>query len=135
MIPSSKVSLKKHAQLFIYSFATWFLFFLIGLPDYYQSWPLWAKIITVVFVTIIYFPLTHQTLLKFWDNGRHLNNSLWLAFYLTVPFFIYDYLLIGIYWDYGIGFVIPFWYLTLFYFSFWIQFPFIAKRISKTPNS
>lgn len=122
---------KKHFQLFLYSFATWFLFFLIGLPDYYQRWPLFLKIATVIAVTLIYFPLTRKTLLRFWDDGRYMTNALWLAFYLTVPFFIYDYLLIGLYWSYGIGFVKPFWYLSLFYVSFWVQFPFVAKRLVK----
>lgn len=53
----------------------------------------------------------------------------WLAFYLTIPLFVYDYLLLAVYKDLGIGFVIPYWYLTFFYFSFWVQFPYIGREM------
>ena len=46
---------------------------------------------------------------------------------LTFPLFIYDYLLLEVYKGLGIEFVFPYWYLTFFYFSFWIQFPLVAK--------
>jgi hypothetical protein len=41
---------------------------------------------------------------------------LWLAFYLTLPLFIYDYVLLAWYMELGIGFVILYWYLSFFYF-------------------
>ena len=114
---------KKHLELLLYSFATWFFFYLLGLPDYYQSWPFWAKVTICIMVTIIYFPATYYTLRNYWSNNKHLVNSLWLASYLTLPLFIYDYLLLALYKGLGIAFVIPYWYLTFFYFSFWVQFP------------
>ncbi|MEL7338278.1 MAG: hypothetical protein AAFN70_18955, partial [Planctomycetota bacterium] len=77
----------------------------------------------VIAVTVIYFPITRYTLETFWDNGKHTTNACWLAFYLTVPLFVYDYLLLGWYKELGIWFVIPYWYLLFFYFSFWVQFP------------
>lgn len=117
----------KHAKFVLYSFVTWLTFYLIGLPDYYQSWPLWSKITICVLVTIAYFPWTIYSLKHFWDDQRHFVNSLWLALYLTLPLFIYDYLLLAWYKGLGIGFVVPYWYLTFFYFSFWIQFPITAK--------
>ncbi len=118
--------LKKHISLTLYSFLTWLTFYLIGLPEYYQQWPHWTHFILVILVTLLYFPVTYYSLKKYWDDGRHMNNSLWLALYLTLPLFIYDYLLLAIYKDLGIMFVIPYWYLTFFYFSFWIQFPAVA---------
>jgi len=120
------MSPKKHIQLLAYSFATWFSFYLIGLPKYYQQWPFWAKVVILIAVTVMYFPVTSYTLKKYWQDERHFRNSLWLAFYLTVPLFVYDYLLLGLGWGLGIGFVIPFWYLTFFYFSFWLQFPLVG---------
>ena len=125
------MTLRKHLQLFAYSFLTWFTFFLIGLPDYYQRWPFALKVVTVIAVTAVYFPLTRRTLLKFWNNNLHMKNACWLAFYLTMPFFVYDYLLIGVYWEYGLKFVCPFWYLSIFHLSFWVQFPFIGWRLAK----
>ena len=120
------MTFKKHIQLFLYSFFTWFVFYLIGLPDYYQSWFLWAKVAICVLVTVAYFPATYYTLKSFWDDGKHLINSLWLALYLTLPLFIYDYLLLAVYKGLGIGFVFPYWYLSFFYFSFWVQFPLVG---------
>ena len=117
---------KKHLQLLIYSFVTWLSFYLIGLPEYYQQWYLWAKVVIILVVTAMYFPITRYTLDHYWTDGNHLANSCWLAFYLTIFLFIYDYLLLGWYKGLGIGFVVPYWYLTFFYFSFWIQFPIIG---------
>ena len=123
---------KKHFQLLAYSFITWLSFYIIGLPDYYQQWYFWAQITICVFVTLIYFPITRYTLEKYWTDGKHLVNSCWLALYLTLPLFVYDYLLLAVYKGLGIGFVIPYWYLTFFYFSFWIQFPLVGWWMQRT---
>ena len=123
--------LKKHGQLLIYSFTTWFSFYVPGLPDYYQQWYLWAKVVILIAVTAMYFPVTCYTLRRYWSDGNHLVNSCWLALYLTLPLFVYDYLLLAIYKGLGIGFVFPYWYLTFFYFSFWIQFPLIGWWMQK----
>lgn len=120
---------KKHVQLLVYSFVTWLSFYLVGLPEYYQQWYLWAKVLVVIGVTLLYFPVTRYTLDNFWDDGEHLSNACWLAFYLTFFLFVYDYLLLAWYKGLGIGFVVPYWYLTFFYFSFWIQFPWVASRM------
>ena len=120
------MNVKKHIQLLIYSSLTWFSFYLIGLPDYYQQWYFWLKVVVLFAVTALYFPVTRYTLERYWDDGKHVVNACWLALYLTLPLFIYDYLLLGIYKGLGIGFMVPYWYLTFFYFSFWIQFPAIA---------
>ena len=123
------MSPRRHLELLVYSFVTWLSFYLIGLPDYYQRWPLPAKFVLVGLVTWMYFPVTRMTLLRYWDDGQHRRNALWLALYLTLPLFFYDYLLLGVWMGLGIGFVVPYWYLTFFYFSFWRQFPFVARRM------
>ena len=102
---------------------TWFAFYLIGLPEYYQQWYLWAKVAILILVTLMYFPITRYTLDSYWDDRKHIVNSCWLALYLTLPLFVYDYLLLAWYKGLGIWFVVPYWYLTFFYFSFWLQFP------------
>jgi hypothetical protein len=122
---------RKHLELTVYSFITWLSFYLIGLPDYYQQWPIWARLLILPLVTAVYFPITRYTLRKFWRDEKHLVNSCWLAFYLTLPLFIYDYLLLAVYRGLGIQFVVPYWYLTFFYFSFWVQFPYIAKKMDQ----
>ncbi len=125
------MTFKKHRELLVYSFVTWLTFYLIGLPEYYQQWYLWAKVAILFLVTGMYFPITRLTLENYWQDGKHIVNSCWLAFYLTVPLFVYDYLLLAWYKGLGIWFVIPYWYLTFFYFSFWIQFPFVGWQLSR----
>lgn len=120
------LSFKTHFSLLIMSFVTWGFFVLIGLPDYYQSWSFSAQIIICIAVTILYIPLT-PNILKRIDQKNHLKNSLWLALYLTLPLFIYDYVFIVLIGGDNLSFVFRYWYLTFFYFSFWIQFPLIAR--------
>lgn len=122
---------RKHLELLAYSFVTWLTFYLIGLPDYYQRWPLLLKLVLLPGVTWMYFPVARWTLRRFWSDGQHHRNSFWLALYLTVPLFVYDYLLLAVWKGLGIGFVVPYWYLTFFYFSFWIQFPIVGKRMER----
>ncbi|MEM6448261.1 MAG: hypothetical protein AAF704_17095 [Cyanobacteria bacterium P01_D01_bin.123] len=125
---------RKHLELLLYSFVTWFVFYLIGLPDYYQSWYFEVKVAICVVVTIVYFPATYYTLNSYWSDGKHLVNSVWLAMYLTLPLFIYYYLLIALYKGLGISFVFPYWYLTFFYFSFWVQFPLVGWWLKRRRN-
>lgn len=120
------MTIKKHIQLLIYSFLTWLSFYIVGLPDYYQQWYFWAKLLALPAVTVLYFPMTRYTLKTYWHDGKHIVNACWLAFYLTLPLFIYDYLLLAVYKELGIRFVFSYWYLSFFYFSFWIQFPYIG---------
>ena len=118
--------LKKHGTLLAYSAITWLAFYLVGLPDYYQSWPTNIMIVVCIALTLLYIPITTYSLKKIWQNQRHFTNSLWLSLYLTVPLFTYDYLLLALYKDLGMSFVISHWYLTIFYFSFWLQIPLIG---------
>lgn len=94
-----------------------------------------AKLVLLPLVTALYFPFTHWALRKFWSDGRHFINACWLAFYLTLPLFVYDYLLLAWYKGLGIGYVVPYWYLTFFYFSFWIQFPVLGWLLQRAEQT
>ncbi|QDT98845.1 hypothetical protein [Gimesia aquarii] len=123
---STSLTPKTHFALLVMSFLTWGFFVLLGLPDYYQSWSFAAKIVICIAVTLLYIPLT-PFILKLIDNKNFVKNSLWLAFYLTLPLFVYDYIFIVLIGGDNITFVFRYWYLSFFYFSFWIQFPLIAR--------
>ena len=125
------MSTRQHLFLLVYSFMTWLSFYLAGLPDYFQQWSTWLKLLGLPVVTALYFPITRYSLRKYWHDGRHTVNACWFAFYLTLPLFIYDYLLLAVYKQLGIGFVFPYWYLTFFYFSFWVQFPYIGWKMEQ----
>ncbi|QVY66341.1 hypothetical protein [Polaribacter sp. Q13] len=127
----SKLSIKNHLYLLIMSFLTWGFFVLVGLPDYYQSWSYEARVLIVILVSVLYVPLTPFLLKKMFPNKEYFKNSLWLAFYLTVPLFTYDAIFIGIIGGEGLKFIPKYWILTFFYFSFWLQFPLIALLMEK----
>ncbi|KZS42777.1 hypothetical protein AWE51_15515 [Aquimarina aggregata] len=127
----NKIALKYHLALLLMSFVTWGFFVLVGLPDYYQSWSYEAKVIIVILVTIMYIPLAPFLLKKMFPDREYFKNSLWLALYLTVPLFIYDVIFIGWIGGEGLQFIPIYWYLTFFYFSFWVQFPLIGLLMEK----
>lgn len=130
----SKLSFKNHLALLIMSFLTWGAFVIIGLPDYYQSWSYEAQVLGVIGVTVLYVPLGKLLLKKMFGTTEYFKNSLWLAFYLTVPLFIYDTIFIGIIGGEGLRFIPKYWVLTFFYFSFWLQFPLIALLMERNLN-
>ena len=122
----SKLPLKTHLSLLLMSFITWGFFVLVGLPDYGQSWSYDLTVVVVIAITLLYIPLGEYLLKKMLPNNDYFRNSLWLAFYLTVPLFTYDAIFLGIIGGEGFKFIPKYWYLTFFYFSFWVQFPLIA---------
>lgn len=122
----NKLSTKTHLSLLIMSFLTWGLFVLVGLPDYGQSWDFNLMVILVIAITVAYVPIGDFILKKMFPDNRYFKNSIWLAFYLTIPLFIYDVIFIAIIGGEGLQFLPKYWYLTFFYFSFWIQFPLIG---------
>jgi len=52
--------------------------------------------------------------------------SLWLAFYITVPLWFYDYLYCGVYLGHGWAFLREYWYLSVYYLIPWMLCPAIA---------
>lgn len=126
-----KLSIKNHLSLLLMSFLTWGFFVIAGLPDYYISWAYGSKVIIVILVTVLYVPLTPFLLKKMFPNQEYFKNSLWLAFYLTVPLFSYDCIFIGVIGEEGFEFMPKYWFLTFFYFSFWVQFPLISLLMEK----
>lgn len=125
--------LKTHLALLLMSFVTWGFFVLLGLPDYYQSWPFSAKVAICIAVTILYLPLA-PFILRQMDNKDYVINSLWLALYLTLPLFIDDYVFIVLIGGDDLSFIFRYWYLSFFYCSFWVQFPLTARFIMNEPT-
>jgi cytochrome c biogenesis protein ResB len=60
-----------HLYFTPYSSLAWATFYLLGLPDYYQSWPFIAKLILVILVNLAYFPATAYSLRRFFTHGDH----------------------------------------------------------------
>lgn len=122
------IDVRTHLALLVMSLLTWGFFLILGLPNYYQQWPLPARIAILFVVTALYVPLTPWLLRRF-PSRDHLRNARWLALYLTLPLFFYDYVYIVVIGGDDLGFVFRYWYLSFFYFSFWLQFPLLARRM------
>lgn len=127
----NKLSLKTHLSLLLMSFLTWGFFVILGLPDYGQSWSYDLTVVVVIAITALYIPLVKFIIQKMFSDQECFKNVIWLATYLTVPLFTYDTVFIGIIGGEGISFLPKYWYLTFFYFSFWIQFPLIGLLMEK----
>ena len=114
--------LHNHIRLLVFVTIAWFLFWLVGLPDYYQQY---STKIMIIFDLAILPPIWLIVYLsvKKARPGRALNASIWWAFYISFPLFIYDLIYAGIYLGDGIKFLRNYWYLTVYYILPWILFP------------
>jgi hypothetical protein len=64
-------------------------------------------------------------------SGRRMSLALWIAFYFSVPFAVYDYLYCGLILGGGIGFLWEFWYLTVYYVIPWLLAPAIVLLVNR----
>jgi hypothetical protein len=100
----------------------WFLFLLIGYPDYYQQY---STEFMIAFDLIILLPIWYIVYrsAKRTKPGRALIISIWWSFYISVPLFIYDLVYCGIYLGHGWNFLLVYWYLSVYYIVPWLFFP------------
>jgi hypothetical protein len=109
---------KRHFKIFTMASLVWGIFWLIGLPRYYQQYSFYFMLI---FDLALVFPLAlliYSVLKK--ERTNKINLAFWLAFYFTVPFLIYDYLYCGFYLNHGISFINKYWYLSIYYIIPWL---------------
>jgi hypothetical protein len=121
------MSLRSHIRLGIVVTAVWALFWLLGWPDYYQQYSTRPMVIFVVILALLFWVLVIR-MLRSIKSGR-IHKSIILSIYFTVPFFAYDYVYCGIYLGNGMGFLIKYWYLTIYYIIPWIMVPLTAVWI------
>lgn len=118
----NNMRLKKHIRLLILVSLAWFLFWLVGLPGYYQQY---SMTFMIIFDLVILPPIWLIIYLsaKYSEPGNSLKVCLWWSFYISVPLFIYDLLYCGFYLGHGVNFLTKYWYLTVYYILPWIIFP------------
>lgn len=102
--------------------AAWLLFWLAGLPDYYQQYSVTAMLIFDFLVLPPTWFLIYRRV-KSARPGRGLEVSFWWAFYITVPLFLYDLIYCGYYLGHKAYFLNKYWYLTIYYILPWTLFP------------
>ena len=115
------MTLKNHINLLGQASAIWLVFWLIGLPDYYQQYPSVLLGVACTILSVVFSLFAVFMLVRCRDEFR-MSRAFWLSFYYTVPFAIYDTLYCAVYLGLGAGYLVSHWYLTVFYFSIWLTF-------------
>ena len=111
-----------HIKILSIVSAVWVIFWLIGWPAYYRQY---SFRFMLIFDAAILLPLWFVLYRVLKSTPPHRRSALcfWLAFYITVPLFLYDCLYCGIYLKYGWAFLHEFWYLSVYYLIPWIICP------------
>lgn len=116
------MSAKGHVRVFVIATLAWAGFWVLGLPSYYHQYSR-ATMIALSLALLPPIVAVSYALLKPLPPSRRLRRAAWFAFYFSVPLAAYDWLYCGVYLDYGVRFLLVFWYLTLFYFIPWVVLP------------
>jgi hypothetical protein len=125
---------RKHIRLLILVTIAWFLFWIAGLPEYYQQYSTTVMVIfDVAILPPIWFLIYRSA--KRSRPGRGVTVCLWWSFYISVPLFIYDLIYCALYLGHGASFLTTYWYLTVYYILPWILFPPTGWLIEKRRRS
>ena len=124
------MSTRGHFRILIFATLVWAGFFLVGLPKYYLQYSriamIWYDGLLLLPITAVFFLLLFRV-----QPARRMTLSLWYAFYFTVPFFVYDWLYCGVFLGHGLGFLMQYWYLTVYYVIPWIVLPILGFALMK----
>ena len=122
---------KYHLLLILIVFFTWLIFYLIGLPsDYFMQYNQAEKILISLvglFAAVPYISLLTITLIP----EKPFKTAMWLTLYASILPFLLDYIVVGIYFKTGWGFLSSHWYLTIGYNTVWVIIPPIGLAIEK----
>lgn len=112
------MKLTGHIKLFLAVTIVWLIFWVAGLPDYYQQYSFGFMLAFDLALLIPFVVLVYVLLRK--PSRSKIKRALWLSIYFTLPFFIYDYLYCGVYLNEGLQFVTTYWYLSVYYVVPWL---------------
>jgi hypothetical protein len=115
------MSSKSHLKLLVQASAIWLVFWLFGLPNYYQQYSAVVLGIACTIFSVLFSLFAVVALVRCREEVR-MSRAFWMSFYYTVPFAIYDTAYCAFYLDLGAGYLVSHWYLTVFYFSIWLTF-------------
>lgn len=115
------MSFTRHLSLLAQGLSVWALFWLAGLPDYYQQYTPVSMAIGCIMLSVA---ISHGalTILSHGRADTRLPRAVWISFYFTVPLAILDWLYCGVYLGHGMAFLGRYWYVTVFYFTPWLTF-------------
>jgi hypothetical protein len=124
------MSARKHLNLLLQASIVWLLFWLAGLPDYFQQYSLVTLGILNTLLSLAFCLFALWALLRT-RAERRMSRAFWLSFYYSVPFAIYDWLYCSVYLGHGAEYLLSYWYLTVYYFSLWLTFIPIAHLLNR----
>ena len=123
MTPATKTLMtpNKHWNLFVQGIVLWVLFWLAGLPHYYQQYPTVALGVGCTVLSVL-ISLAAIRIIRRSHPANRRARAFWCSVYYTLPFVVLDTLYCGWYLGYGALYLSKFWYLTVFYFTPWLTF-------------
>jgi hypothetical protein len=110
-----------HLKLLGQASAVWLIFWLLGLPSYFQQYPTVVMGFACTLLSVLFSLFAVAALVRCREENR-MSRAFWLSFYYTVPLAIYDTVYCAFYLDLGVGYLVSHWYLTVFYISIWLTF-------------
>jgi hypothetical protein len=108
------VNLRKHLSLLLQAVSVWAVFWLAGLPAYYQQYSLVGLAAACVLLTVA-ISLAAIFVLRRAKPETRVVRAFWLSFYYTIPLAALDALYCGVYLGHGTNFLYKYWYLSVFY--------------------
>jgi hypothetical protein len=127
------MSLRKHVTLLLQAVAVWFAFWLAGLPAYYQQYDTATMGVAVTLLSVA-TSTAALAVLRRGRPGTRMRRAFWLSLYYTLPFAVLDAIYCGWYLGHGEGFVLKYWYLSVFYLTPWLTFMPTAALLGSGPT-
>ena len=112
---------RKHLALLLQAIGVWLVFWLIGLPAYYQQYATVTMAVASVLLSVA-ISLAAIVVLRRVRHDARTSRAFWLSAYYTVPFAALDALYCGWYLGHGADFIVRYWYLSVFYVTPWLTF-------------
>jgi hypothetical protein len=120
------VSVRGHLTFLAVATVAWAAVWLAGWPDYYQSWST-STLVALSALLLVPFFAGGWWYLRRPGRTSRTRRAVLLAFYCTVPIFLYDYAYCGLYVGHGVPFIVRYWYLTTYYVIPWLMYPATAR--------
>ena len=98
------------------------------------EWSLAEKILLSLITFFAVVPFLGCLVLIF-IKGNYLQTAFWMVFYVSIPVFIFDFIVVGIVQNHGLSFLKSHWYITIAYFYVWIDLPLIGLALQKITNA
>ncbi len=122
--------IRNHLNLLMQGVVVWAAFWVLGLPDYYQQYSTLMIGVGCTLLSVVISLFALYVLMR-GRPGTRMSRAIWVSFYYTVPFAMLDTLYCGVYLGQGAGYLVKYWYLTVFYFTPWLTFPPTAWLLMK----